>query len=586
MNTRTISAVVALCIAVAADVHACSCGGPGPPEASFQGASAVFRGRVTQVGLTVRLDVTKSWKGVKTKTVEVDRRSGCGFERFALGKEFLVSTDGPRMHASMCGRTKEADHVELESELLDILVKGGKEGPFLRRLPEVLARDPRPSARAEAARLLARDAPRDVAKGASAVVLRALDDPAPVVRRAVLETLYVPRYGFDIKAPDVAGAVLERLTDGDALVRRDAARVLEQYGAVAGTDRALRAAWKVERDPEARSALASTIAVRGSPESKRIVLPLLLRELKSAKESTRWNAAQKLGAIGRDAASAVAPLTESLRDPQQLVRHHAAKSLGQIGSRNAVPALVAALRDPHANVRAEAARAIYLIGDDANLQKAAMPVLIQDLEDEWNIYALYALADIGPRAKSALPALQKMLRNGPEQSTRYPLEQAVEEITLAPRSLPAGKEPPEKISVLLARLNDTKQQPSARCRAAESLRKLGTPEARAAFDRFATREIPVLVAWLRDRKRDDRGEAARCLSFLAPRSRDALTSLTHALRDEDWLTRTKSAEALGALGPAAAPAVRELKRLLDDRSRYPRRAAAEALAKIGAVPPV
>ncbi|HYC58398.1 MAG TPA: HEAT repeat domain-containing protein [Thermoanaerobaculia bacterium] len=587
MKTRTISAIAVFCIALTADMHACSCAGPGPPAVSFKGASAVFRGRVTHIERKVRLDVSRSWKGVKTKTIEVDRWRGCGFERFAMGKEFLVYADGPQLFASMCGRTKEADHVELESELLDILAKGGKEEPFLRRLPEVLAKDPRPSARAEAARLLARDAPRDVAAAARAVVLRALDDPSPIVRRAVIETLYVPYFDLTTPAADIATALLKRLGDRDAAVRREAARVLQQYAPVAHTDGALRAAWKVERDPEVISALASAIAMRGSRQSKRIVLPLLLRELKSAQDPTRWNAAEKLGAIGADATSAIASLAAASRDPQNLVRLYAARALGEIGSRNAVPALIAALRDERANVRAQAALAIYKIGDDANVRKAAVPVLIKDLEDESDrFYAVQTLEELGPRATSAVPALQELLRKTTDRSTHDSINRALEEITMVYKPLPVREEPLEKTSVLIARLNDAKARPWDRCRAAESLRRIGTPEARAAFDKFAAREIPLLVAWLRDRARKDRGEAARCLVHLAPRSRDALTPLAHALEDDDWLTRTKSAEALGALGPAAAPAVPALTRLLEDRNRYARRAAVEALAKIRKAPPV
>ena len=498
--------------------------------------------------MKVRLDVMKSWKGVKTKTIEVDRWSGCNFERFVVGKEFLVYAHGAPLQASMCSRTKEADHIELESELLDILVKGGKEEPFLRRLPEVLAKDPRPSARAEAARLIVRDAPKDVAAAARPVRLRALDDPSPIVRRAVIETYYEPYYSFLVtRAPDVARALLKRLGDRDAMVRREAARVLEGFAPVAQTDRALRAALKVERDPEVISALASAIAMRGSRESKRLVLPLLVRELKNAKDSTRWNAAQKLGAIGSDAVPAIEPLAAALHDPQNIVRLYAATALGEIGSRKAVPALVAALRDQWANVRAEAALAIYKIGDDVTLQKAAMPVLIKDLQESHRSYTFRVLEELGPRAKSAIPALQELLRKTTDNSARDAINGTLEEITMSYKPEPVRNEPLEKASVLIARLNDEKKHRLTRCGAAESLRRIGTPEARAAFDRFATREIPLLVASLRDREWIDRAHAARCL---------------------------------GVLGPAARSAAPALTRALDDRNRYVRKAAAQALAKI------
>ncbi len=47
-----------------------------------------------------------------------------------------------------------------------------------------------------------------------------------------------------------------------------------------------------------------------------------------------------------------------------LVRKNAARSLGMLGDRSAVPALIAALKDPFYGVRAEAARSLGFLTDE------------------------------------------------------------------------------------------------------------------------------------------------------------------------------------------------------------------------------
>ncbi|MFH1017762.1 MAG: HEAT repeat domain-containing protein [Pseudomonadota bacterium] len=50
--------------------------------------------------------------------------------------------------------------------------------------------------------------------------------------------------------------------------------------------------------------------------------------------------------------------------PLKLVRKNAARSLGKMGTREAIPSLVAALKDPDPGVRAEAAKSLGLLGDE------------------------------------------------------------------------------------------------------------------------------------------------------------------------------------------------------------------------------
>lgn len=51
-------------------------------------------------------------------------------------------------------------------------------------------------------------------------------------------------------------------------------------------------------------------------------------------------------------------------NPMKLTRKNAARMLGQIGNREALPALVEALKDPFDGVRMESARALGVLGDE------------------------------------------------------------------------------------------------------------------------------------------------------------------------------------------------------------------------------
>src|SRR5262249_55258081 len=106
-------------------------------------------------------------------------------------------------------------------------------------------------------------------------------------------------------------------------------------------------------------------------------------------------------------------LAEALRDKEIVnVRIWAAWGLRRIGAeaKAAVPQLEAALKDESGLVRVEAARALWAIGE----QKSAIPALIDllghtDPHTRWGAAA--ALEAIGPKAKAAVPALLKALKD-------------------------------------------------------------------------------------------------------------------------------------------------------------------------------
>lgn len=121
---------IVMVLAAASDSYACSCMAPSPDtpmkkivkDAKFD-AGAVFFGKVVTVKtvdgsadmnapLYVTMEVTRSWKGITTKQVEITTRSSsaaCGVN-FQVGQEFIVyaykDSETNTMSASLCSRTQ------------------------------------------------------------------------------------------------------------------------------------------------------------------------------------------------------------------------------------------------------------------------------------------------------------------------------------------------------------------------------------------------------------------------------------------------------------------------------------------------
>ena len=141
--------------------------------------------------------------------------------------------------------------------------------------------------------------------------------------------------------------------------------------------------------------------------------------------------------------------------------------------------------------------------------------------------AIVVLAQMGPRARLAVPALIEDLKSSDK---------------------------------------------SVRSSAASVLSRIGT-DARTA--------VPALVDALKDSNQDVRLNAAIALHWISSDvKRTAVTALLEVLKDSDPVLRGKAASALGDSGPEAKQAVPGLRKALKDHNEKVREAAAGALKRI------
>ena len=312
---------------------------------------------------------------------------------------------------------------------------------------------------------------------------------------------------------------------GDAKARKDAIAALVKMGSAAVP--AVPALAKVLDDADAE-VRRGAIELLGSLRSAAApAAPALAKRLADDEPKLRYRAAQALGKIGPGAAPAVDALAKALKDSNPIVRTCSAEALAAIGAnaKSAGPALVGALKDDVPNARLAVAIACVKVGSPA----PAVAVLAEFLNGgSPRVGAAQALAEIGPAAKPAVPALVKALKARNEKVREH---------------------------------------------SALALGAIGPTAAAEA--------VGPLAAALTDEQIDVRVAAAKALARMGPKAADVIPDLVRALRKAQDRVRLAAAEALKALGPKAAPAAADLVEALMDNHPPVGPVAADALVGIG-----
>jgi HEAT repeat protein len=160
--------------------------------------------------------------------------------------------------------------------------------------------------------------------------------------------------------------------------------------------------------PARKDAIKALLAIKTPPE------------VKTQEEAALWQTATRaLGEIGPTARLAVPRLLEEADSTLPTVRQEAITALGKIHAPEAIPRLrqVLSNKNEDAFVRRTAADALADIGPKA---KTAVPELIACLDDPYvRKQCVVALGAIGPDAAAAVSRMIKILSNEKESSTPF-----------------------------------------------------------------------------------------------------------------------------------------------------------------------
>jgi HEAT repeat protein len=213
-----------------------------------------------------------------------------------------------------------------------------------------------------------------------------------------------------------------------------------------------------------------------------------------------------------------------LASEDEHARRRAAYAIGRIGpaAKAAVPTLVELLEDRHGEVRWYA---LYALGRVGPASAEAVPTIIKSMQDKNNDKdfrhnGALALGHIGPQAKAGEPLLLAVLKSG-DPTYRVRAAGALWRISQRPEAIPA------LLDVLRQGSGDAAYQ------AAMSLLEFG-PDAKTA--------IPDLVTSLKSPDPDVRRAAAKVLGTLGT---DIVQPICDALKKDDEIDRRAAADALG-----------------------------------------
>jgi len=254
-------------------------------------------------------------------------------------------------------------------------------------------------------------------------------------------------------------------------------------------------------------------------------------------------------------------LIRALDDDNATLRQEVIYTLGFIGSNasDSVPKLIEILQDdPEPAVRTASARALSEISSDPEVISALVGALEDENSDVVGM-TIVALGVIGPKAKAAIPALIKMLKDvDPEKRAA------------AAREIARISSGPDVVSNLISALDDP--DASVHTSAASSLARIGPP---------AEEAIPKLIDLLRHDDSDVRSSAAQALGKFGPAAKDAIPDLIELLDDSHLDVIDAAAEALGSMGSLAEPALPKLRKLAKkDNISYAKGHIKDAIRKI------
>ncbi|MEB3292145.1 MAG: HEAT repeat domain-containing protein [Synechococcales bacterium] len=223
---------------------------------------------------------------------------------------------------------------------------------------------------------------------------------------------------------------------------------------------------------------------------------------------------------------------------------------------------ISTLENPKAPLpkRIQAMQAIANAGPDAEMAVPALTEALNDRNPKIRLTSAQTLGAIGARAKAAVPELMIALKD-PNEAVRMGATAAINKLgPIAKAAIPG----------LMEALSDT--SPGVRSNAIFALASMGS-EAKVA--------LPHLMEALTDPDPDIRKGAIAALGRLGKEAKPAVAGLAQLLHDPDAVVRLNALTALGRIGADAEAAVPDLQKLLQSSDREMRSFAALALGRVG-----
>ena len=291
---------------------------------------------------------------------------------------------------------------------------------------------------------------------------------------------------------NIVPALLERLESDEVAVSKKAAIALGYLRSPSAIAPLIAATANPHRQIYWQS--ASALSWIGSNEA----ISALVKLLRNPSIQVQAASAK---ALGRASLPAVSPLVEALKKSDDMVKVHAAHSLGQINSPLAVTSLIEALENGSKSVRLESAWALGQI--KSPLSANSLANLLQDNDISVQSQAVQSLKNIGVPA--ILP-VSKMLNNS-SSHTR----------SVAARTL--GQIGMEEVVPLLAQVLKDDEYAYVRCDAALALGQIGTHDA-----------VFYLSQALKDRDRSVRSAVLRALAQVnSPEAQEILQEVKNRI---------------------------------------------------------
>lgn len=360
--------------------------------------------------------------------------------------------------------------------------------------------------------------------------------------------------------------LIEALSDENADVRKEIARVIGKYGPQAKS--AVPALLKIvkKKEDEARFAAIAAIGQIGA-EAKEAV-PSLVEILAENNYIAREAAAKALGGVGREARPVISNLRKALTDYAPPVRVAAANALWRISgsAKDSVPVLIDVLQDTHLLdqfdlIGIEIGRDLNIpISQRLSKQNSSRRNLLPPFLGGSRAEAAQALGEISRDARTAIPVLQRIAK---EDSGWVQFRAASALLSIAPEAV-------EIVPALRASLHE--EDEILRFQAVICLGRLN---GKARADR-----LPLLIEALNDQSGLVQSGAMIALRKLGPAAKNAVPSLIRILQNDESLIHV-TASTLEAIGPEAKGIVPQLTALLKDENAEKRRVAANILATIG-----